>query len=332
MELTKDLIRKWIAQEPDEDIHIDKFRSKYSINPTSSVFYMSISRLCEENFIKRVSRGWYRKIKYVEPVRWWDVNNSEIFDLRWPKSHEDDTTFDLENIVTVSAGDLIVVSGVSNAGKSSFVLNLLSENVDHHKCVLMGNEYTTLDGKAMAKFKRRMMKMEWVDWLADGKPKFDLLPVFDNYEDYIQSGKINMIDWINLEGDRLYMIGKVLESIKRKHGDGISVVAIQKEEQSTLGRGKGFTRDLADVYITIDLYGDYESRLTLGKVKDSKCKAMGRTWGFEIVDNGAKLFNIRELRKCPVCYGKSITNFTNCERCGKKGYVDIEDIPYGENR
>lgn len=329
-QLKRDLVEQFIDMEEDE-FYIEKLRSKHNIAPDSSVFHTTISRLVEEKRLKRVGRGLYRKLKEVKPVNWLDANEDDFFDLAFPKGHKDDTYFGFEDLFSVSEGDLIVITGVSNYGKSTIVHNMLAENCDKYECILMGSECVSLNGMPSAKFKRRMMSMKWMDWVnGDGKSKFDLLPVRDNYEDYVQEDKINFIDWINMT-DNFFCIGKIFEDCKGSVGKGLVVAVLQKEEDAPLGRGKGFTRDLADVYIKIDPFGISESRLTLDKIKAPKKRgAFGKMWAFGIVDNGANLVDIREIEKCRVCWGKKWKKVGNlsvpCDECHQTGYVNVFDI------
>jgi len=324
-ELTKAQVEIWLDKE-EEEFSIDKLRAKYKIDPNSDNFHKVISRLCIDKRLKRLGRGLYRKIKPIKPIRWRDADETKYYDFRWPKSHSDYSTFGFEDTINVSQNDLVVITGVSNYGKSTIALNILGENVDVNPCILMGNEYATLDNLPSPKFKRRMLKMDWVEW-ADGEDedKFLLLPVRKDYEDYIEGGKLTIIDWINLT-DNFYKIGQVLEDIKTATGQGVSVAVLQKEEGADLGRGKGFTRDMADVYFNIDPLGKLESRLTVGKVKDPKRPIEGRMWAFRIVDRGANLSDIREIEKCHICWGKMWKKYGNssvpCD-C-KTGYVNKE--------
>ncbi|KKM70635.1 hypothetical protein LCGC14_1438650, partial [marine sediment metagenome] len=67
---------------------------------------------------------------------------------------------------------------------------------------------------------------------------------------------------------------------------------------------------------------DTESRITVGKVKESKGRVVGRSWAFSIWD-GVKLQNIREVVKCHTCYGfKYIKGKGKCTTCDAVGYID----------
>ena len=320
--LTKSQIDIWLDTEEDE-FYIDKLRAKYQIDPASDNFYKVISRMCIDKKLKRLGRGLYRKIKPIKPVKWREADETKYYDLRFPCSHKDNSSFYFNDLINVSPGDLIVIGGVSNYGKTALALNILGENVDLHPCVLMGNEYTTLDNIPSPKFKRRMLKMDWVKWVdGNNNDKFLLLPVRNNFEDYIEKGKINIIDWINLT-DNFWKIGQILEDSKVSVGDGIVIAVLQKEEGADLARGKGFTRDMADVYFKIDPYGQFESRLTIDKVKDPQKPVMGRTWAFKIIDRGANLSEIREIEKCRKCWGKGYTKIGPCQSCHERGYLDV---------
>ena len=127
--LDKAQILKWLEDEEDE-FYIDRFRSKYGISPESSVFHTTMSRLVDERKYKRLGRGLYRRIKQVKPVRWLEADESEYYDFRWPFAPRDNSSFGFEDMINVSPGDLIVIAGVGNYGKSCFVLNILGMNVD----------------------------------------------------------------------------------------------------------------------------------------------------------------------------------------------------------
>lgn len=310
-------------------IHIDNIMKEFQLEPSCRSQVRAVLSRCVDDKLAKPSGardGWYKVLREIKPVRWWEADESAYFDLTFPWGHEDNSSFGFEELFRISPGDLIVIGGVSNFGKSATALNILGENIDKHSCLLMGNEYTTLDGMPSPKFKRRMLRMTWAEWMdGNGQPKFDLLPVREDFEDYIQPNKVNIIDWINLEGGRLYDIGKVLEDIKGAVGQGIAVAVLMKEKGAELPRGRGFTKDLADILFNIDPYGENESRLSFEKVKEPTGKVYNRHWAFRIVDGGANFHDIREIKKCPACYGRGYTKTGKCQACFGKGYKELND-------
>jgi len=272
--------------------------------------------------------GDYKVLTPIEPVKWWDnVSEEPIPDFRFPRNYnEDEQAFGIEDCVEIFPGDMILISGRSNYGKTCMALSLMGENLQLMYAVLMGSEYTASDGKISPKFKRRMKRMHWVKWLTDeGQPRFDLLPVGSDYEDYIKPDCLNVIDWISLNGE-YYLIDRVMKSIKDRVGNGVAVVVIQKNKDMEFGEGGERTERYADVHLRIDSFGEQESLLTLGKVKSPKGRASGRTWAFGVIDFGANFSNIREVVKCRECWGKGWKKIGNgsipCPVCYKRGFVD----------
>lgn len=259
----------------------------------------------------RIYRYIDNTIKYID---WVNADEKDTLDIKWPCGHEDDSEFGFAGNIVVSPGDIIVVAGQSNMGKTAFCLNFLWENMDNYPCTLMGNEYVG------TKFKRRVNRMTWNDPMnGNGSPKFELIERRDNWKDIIRPDNINIVDWINL-GDNFYQIGVIIDGIQSKlcNGTGIALLSIQKSAGKSLGLGGGFSEHLASVYLSID----YEL-LTVIKCKEWHTKnPNNQVYGFSIVDGGTKFHNIREMKKCPKCWGKGYTTQGKCDECEGKGWVD----------
>ena len=280
--------------------------------------------------------GVYKVLVPIEPVKWsLDGEDKEgVLEFRFPRSYIDDTTFGIEDLVEISEGDLILITGETNYGKTAVALSILGENLDllPTKPYLMGSEYTASDEQMSPKFKRRLKRMNWVQWIdGNGKRKFELLPVGSDYEDYVESDHLNVIDWISLPGE-YYLIDRVMKTIKDSVGlHGLAVPVIQKNKNAEYGEGGQRSERYADLVLKVDRFGEHESMLTIGKVKSSKGKIpTGRMWAFEITDYGANFQNIREIVKCPKCWAKGyIKNGQEAKRCpvcqGKKYVAKLED-------
>jgi len=328
-------IREFLVTCEGRDIDLGYLRRELHIDPNSpadtNLRTLLSSNFTKEGLVKGSGKrdGVYHVIRKVEPVCWWNGDDQEPLDFKFPKSYEvaDDTyaisEFGIENCVEVFAGDFILITGDTNYGKTAVALSLLGENLTLlGGARLMGSEYTAADGKISPKFRRRMNRMKWVDWMIGGKPSFELLPVGSDYEDYIKSGYLNVVDWISLPGE-YYLIDTVMKGIKDRVGDGVAVAVLQKNKNQEFAEGGQRSERYADVVLKIDPYGEFgESMLTLGKVKSPKGKSTGRTWAFSVVDYGANLYNIREIIKCKSCFGKGWKAQKPCPDCNKKGYVD----------
>lgn len=320
-ELTKDKVWGLIELE-DSEFYIENFRRKHEIDPENSVLYTSFNRFIAEKKLKRIGRGLYKRLKQIKPITSLGASESKPIDLIFPYGYEDTSSFGFEDLVEMDEGDCIVIAGVSNSAKTLFVINMLAMNMDKHPCVLMGNEYDRVDGKLSPKFVRRLKRMSWANWEnGNGDLKFNILPVKEDYDTWVEPGKINFIDWVNL-GEEFYKMGMIISDIKTAVGDGVAVVVIQKNEDKKLGRGGTPTIDLADFYISLDPMGSYQRRLTVIKAKAQKGFVDGRMWGFEVINSGTQFHNIREIKKCNKCWTKGYTARGECEECNGVGYVD----------
>jgi hypothetical protein len=165
--------------------------------------------------------------------------------------------------------------------------------------------------------------MEWIDWTDEqGNDKLTLLPVKRDYAEHVVKDRLNIIDWINLDGDRLYDISKVMDDIKGEHGKGISIIALQKGD-GEMARGKTFTKDFTDCELLIDRFSDTESLLTIGKVKEYNRPVMGKTYVFG-VEMGIRIVGFREVVKCRACYGTGTWKGSKCASCMGLKYIDKE--------
>jgi hypothetical protein len=251
--------------------------------------------------------------KDFKSIDWVNASSSPPLQIRWPYGIDDGTKFGFDGYVSISPGDIIVIAGVSNMGKSLFCLNFLWENMDNYPCTLMGNEYSP------GKFKRRVSNMDWKEPLtAQGNPKFELIERREAWKDIIRPNNINIIDWINLD-DNFYKMGSIIDGIQSKLKDGIAVIAIQKAEGKGLGLGGGFSEHLASLYLSIDF-----ERITVRKCKEWSYKnPNGEIYAFKITNSGTKFEDIHKVKSCAKCYGTGKTRTGDCDICSGKGYIEV---------
>ncbi len=261
--------------------------------------------------LNRIYRYIDNTIKYID---WVNAEENDILSIKFPWDRETNTGFSFDKHVILSPKDLIVIAGDSNAGKTAFIINMLWENMDTHSCTLMGNEYSPV------KFKRRVSRMTWNNPLKeDGTPKFELIERYQDWKDIVRPDNINLIDWITVSSGEFYMMDSILQGIQSKLNHGIAVVAIQKSTSKGVGEGGDFSKRIASLYLAIDF-----ERITVVKAKEwNSVNPNNKTYGFKIVDGGCKFHNIREIKKCPRCYGTGRTKGGECDQCFGAGYVDV---------
>jgi hypothetical protein len=286
--------------------------------------------------------GVYKVIEQVDPVSVFGVERERrpIFELIFPRDFDTMEEMSLAKDVVIREGDLITLGGVKSKGKTTLCLNFCGENIEKHP-VLMGNEYTVqiTDEKNNGKpryepaprFLNRLDTMDankdgWINWIdVDGKDKFLLLPVRDDYAEHIVKNRINIIDWINLGGERLFDIGKVLEEIKSNLGRGIALIALQKSESADNPRGGQFVRDFSDLELLLDGYRSDEDDilLTIKGCKEKHSPIVGRTYAYTIGGGGTKILNFREVKKCPACRSSGYVKGDKCGTCNGNKFMDV---------
>jgi len=308
------LVDNWLELHKGETFDLDMICRQLEIRERENRNLVTIKLAYEVkrgNLEKnnRIYRYINNNIIYID---WVNASENNTMGIRWPYGREDDTHFGFEEHIIISPADVIVIAGGSNFGKTCFCLNFLWENMDNFPCTLMGNEYTP------AKFKRRVKRMDWADPLDEnGNPKFELIERRDNWKDIIRPDNINIIDWIDI-GENAYLIGKVIDGIQSKLRGGIALISLQKAPGKELGRGASYSMDLSSLYLSIDF-----ERLTVVKAKEWKGRNPNKDmYGFTIVNSGTKFHNIREIKKCPLCYGTGHYRGGECDKCSGRGYVD----------
>lgn len=329
-----DKVREFLTPIQGRDIDLNHIRQELKIDPASPAWeYIRVVlfRLCEgDKPLLRPSGkkdGSYHVITQVKPVSVFGTSRERRppYILIFPKDRETGLEMYMGEQVVMREGDMILIAGRSNFGKTALCMNFLGENIDKRP-ILMGNEYTVIneagEWEPAPRFLTRLDNMKWVNWCDEsGVEKFTLLPVRDDYASHIVKDRINIIDWINIDTGEHYMIGTILESIKRRLGKGIAIIAIQKAEGAVSGRGGQFTQDFADCELLIDALGKDEILLTMGKVKESKARMYGKMYGYSLW-NGVEIKNFREVVTCPQCKGKSVNGNGRCDKCNGKGKVD----------
>ena len=307
------IVDTWLEIHRGETFDLDLVCRQLQLNERENRNFVAQKLSYEVNRekLEKLNRTYRYINKDKESLDWYNSSVDKTININWPKGR-DGTKFGFDGCVCISPGDIIVVAGVSNMGKTTFAQNFLWENMDNYPCVLMGNEYTPV------KFKRRIARMAWNDPIINGKPKFELIRRLENWADIIEPDKITIIDWIALPANELYNIGHVIQGIQSKVGNGVGLIVLQKDEASNLGRGRAFSEELASLYLTID-----KSRMTVRKAKEWFGHDPNReVYGFYITNGGVEFRNIRPLVKCFDCKGSGQTKSGECFHCHGTGYIE----------
>ena len=228
--------------------------------------------------------------KSIEEIDWDNADPEDVYQIKLPYDIQTGEGFPFQNRIWIPPRGLVVVAGSSNAGKTTFLLNMMVRNMDKFKCV-----YFTSELSAVA-LKRRLMPFE--DWYelrnGDGKPKFKILDRSDNYHEAISptySDYMVFVDYLDVNNEAEYFkLKPYIKRIKRAMRNGIAVVALQKRPGSDDAYGGANLRGDADLYIAMDF-----GKLKVIKAKDYVPPDPNNTkYSFDISYSGAMFNNIQE--------------------------------------
>jgi len=180
--------------------------------------------MVKEGLVERVQErhGCYRRVdQECEDIDFLNAPTATV-DLCLP--------FEIEKKVEIMPGNIIVVAGEMNAGKTAFLLNVVRDNMDKFDIHYFSSEMGAGEmSKRLAKFDYPLGLDQW---------KFTPKERSDNFGDVIVSGegKINIVDYLELHTN-FYEVSKHLAEIHKKLRGAVAIVAIQKNPGTDVGLG-----------------------------------------------------------------------------------------------
>ncbi len=314
----------WLSDHRGEKFDLDTICRQLAITDRDSrhsvskkLFYEVKQEKLEKS--DRIYRYIDKEITYIDFI---NIRKKPPLSIKWPYGYEDQSRFGFDGFIQIPPAGVIMVSGVSNTGKTAFIMNFLALNMDDFPCTLMGNEY---EGSS---FSDRWDEISWANPAKeDGTPKFELIERYRDWKDIIRPGNINIIDWVSLDGvaQPFYYIGEIAQGVRAAlKGQGCAVVCIQKESGKEYGMGGGFGQHLASLYLNIDFNPDKSLRMTVKKAKIwSTHNPNGEIYTFNLSKKGTLFSEIRTVKKCHACFGRGeAKNGGTCIECGGSGYID----------
>lgn len=214
--------------------------------------------------------GWYRVIS--DQVREMDLENVcvETLDLWMP--------LDLHGYVVIMPGNLIVVAGGPDAGKSAFLLNTARRNVDKWACHYFNSE--------MGPEELRMRLNLFGDFPRT-HPNFHAYERSLDFQDVIRPGKqsLNLIDYLELSED-FYRVSRLLSDIHRNLNGAVAMVAIQTKTGTDLPLGGQRALEKARLAISLRAGSREQPNIaTILKCKNRKTEhsLIGKTRTYKLV-------------------------------------------------
>lgn len=242
-----------------------------------------LRRLINDGLIERYGNknGCFRLIdKNLEKIEWGKDPGKEL-DISLP--------FNLNELVKIYPKNIIIVAGMSNAGKTAFLLNIAGLNLDRYKGRI--NYFSSEMGAC--ELKTRLLKFGLPNECWDNCNFYERS---SDFSDVINPNYINFVDYLEIN-DSFWMIGEKLASIANKLDKGIAVIALQKDGSKKEGRGASFSVEKPRLYLTIDDIGDHnEIKILKAKNWKTGVNPNNLVKSFKIID-GYKLIELNNWGK-----------------------------------
>jgi len=162
--------------------------------------------------------------------------------------------FGLEHYYQTYPGNIIVVAGSPDAGKTAFLLNFIRENMFDFSIYYQSSEM----GKD-----ELASRLELFEGIGLDEWNFTAEERSSNFADTIRPDCVNIIDYLEFGEGAFYLIAEYLRQIHEKLKGGIAIVALQKNRGAELGRGGNFGLEKPRLYLSMDA-----GKITIQKAKN----------------------------------------------------------------
>ena len=268
-------VRDWIESTEGEFYTRDVFEILDIAKDQKQKVSIILTRLISEGLIERTGKrtGCFRRIENELPKMDIFNANTETVDIKLP--------FGIHNLVNLMPGNIAVISGSKDAGKTSLLLNIIKDNMDKFNIQYFNSEM------GEGELRRRLELFEdvpFADWKAVNFYERD-----QNFHDVIVPGKgnINIIDFLEIYED-FWIARKWIAQIWRKLEGAIAIIGIQKPPGRDFALGGAGTIEKARLYLALE-----SGNLKIVSAKNWKGSEnpKGKTLKYKIV-SGCKLIQV----------------------------------------
>jgi len=220
----------WETRELDFDLGISGPRDKENRKKI-------LQRLREQGVIEqhpKLNKEWRYVDIRVTNLLFKTASSTGVLPLRWPMG--------VEKYVNLFPGNVIVIAGSPNAGKTAFLLRFIYLNQDTFPIYYFCSEMGAVELRN---------RLEQFPGMAIGDWKFNAIERAADFADVIVADCINIVDYLEMTVD-LYAVNTYLTAISHKTGSGLAIVALQKKMGAQFGRGQEFSLEKPKLYLSMD--------------------------------------------------------------------------------
>ena len=262
LEWVKNTTGWWETSELDKDLGITSQRDK---NNRRIILY----RLKEQGIIEghpKINKQFRYVNTRVTSLTFKTATNAGVLPVKWPLG--------IERYVNLFPGNMAVVAGSPNAGKTALLLDFIHLNQDEFPIYYLCSEMGAVELRdRLDKFPGMAIE----DW------HFEAIERAGDFADVIRPDCVNVVDYLEMTTE-LYLINTHLTAISHKLGSGLAIVAVQKKQDAKYGRGQEFGLEKPKLYLSMD-----RGKLTIVK---------GKSWATKNVDPHGLTVNFKIIGGC----------------------------------
>jgi len=232
-------IRGWIGITEGEFQTREVFEELNISREDKAKVSVILTRLVLEGLIERTGKrtGCFRRV--VKEMVKMDIFSTlgEIVDIRLPLG--------LDKLVKTRKGEVIVIAGAKNSGKTALSLWTAMANRDNFKVTYFNSEMGEDELKERCENFKDIPFEEW--------RKVDFYPRSESFQDVIVPGEgnLNIIDFLEVYED-FWIIKKWIARIWKKLDGAIAIINIQKPQGRDFGWGGEGTIEKARLALAVD--------------------------------------------------------------------------------
>ena len=203
-----------------------------------NLIQQDLGRLLKKGQAERLKKqGEYRKINsHIEKILMPSIKPVPL-DVVFPCN--------IEKYLKVYKGNIIVIGGTPNSGKTAYVINVAKLNMNDFKINYISSEmrgeeiYERLEGFQDNCIQEMFLKIDWIPCTAD-------------FQDVINPGAINIVDYLEIPDGEFFKVQDQIRKIFDKLQDGIAIICIQKNKGAELPRGGTGSIEKARIALMMD--------------------------------------------------------------------------------
>ncbi len=214
-------VREWASVTKGNFLVTDCYRDLHIVTKSNkAAVRVTLGRLVEEGIIERIigKHGQYRRIEGDCEKMDWKNASMDTVNFSWPGG--------IERFVSLMPGNVVLIAGEPNAGKTAFLLNTVLMNMARHEIHYFSSEMGASEmKKRLSAFSLSPDDWRFTPWERSG-----------DFHDVIRPDAVNIIDYLEIHED-FYRIGGQIKRIFDRLGNGLAIIAIQKNRKTDMGRG-----------------------------------------------------------------------------------------------